>query len=87
VSAKKIGERARTRKSLQVFSAVSAVSALNVVFMLRVSPAHDNFVADRYTPESVSSGSLPVLPPIFSTGTPILSISVTSRLAIVGLSE
>src|SRR5882672_3092922 len=37
--------------------------------------------------DNVSSGSLPVLPPIRSTGTSILSISVTSKFAIVGLSE
>ena len=35
---------------------------------------------------SVSIGSLPVLPPICSTGTSSLSISVTSRFAIDGLS-
>ncbi len=39
-----------------------------------------------YSPDSVSIGSLPVLPPIFSTGTSSLSISVTSRFAIVGWS-
>ena len=39
-----------------------------------------------YIPDSVSIGSLPVLPPICSTGTSILSISVTSRFAIDGLS-
>ena len=31
-------------------------------------------------------GNRPVLPPIFSTGTSSLSIKVTSRFAIVGLS-
>src|SRR5205807_9279075 len=40
----------------------------------------------RQTPDNVSSGSFPVLPPMRSTGTAILSISVTSRFAIVGLS-
>src|SRR5262249_5020242 len=42
--------------------------------------------AQRQTPVSVSSGRLPVLPPTWSTGRSILSIKVTSRLAIVGLS-
>src|SRR5207249_10435649 len=40
-----------------------------------------------YTPESPSSGSLPVLPPSRSNGTSNLSISATSRFAMVGLSE
>src|SRR5262249_50397927 len=40
-----------------------------------------------YTPERVSSGSLPVLPPSRWTGASSLSIGVTSRFAIVGLPE
>ncbi len=39
-----------------------------------------------YTPLSVSIGNAPVLPPIFSTGTWSLSMSVTSRFAMVGSS-
>ena len=38
------------------------------------------------SPVSVSTGSAPVLPPIRSTGTSILSIRVTSRFAIEGSS-
>src|SRR6266496_768887 len=44
------------------------------------------FVASVHTPDNVSISSLPVLPPTCSTGTSSLSISVTSRFAIVGLS-
>ena len=40
-----------------------------------------------YTPGKVSIATLPVLPPTFSTGTPILSMMVTSRLALEGLSS
>src|SRR5581483_12423177 len=55
---------------------------------------HDDTNAQRKTcrneffhmPDNVSNESLPSLPPTFSTGTPILSISVTSRLAIDGFS-
>ena len=50
----------------------------------RDPPRADPHRAAPYRSARVSSGSLPVLPPIRSTGTSILSISVTSRFASDG---